>query len=275
MSVEQSQLGKATRYDSQYDPQLLFPIARHENRSGIGITNALPFQGEDLWTCYELSWLETGGKPAVAVAEFRVPASSPNIIESKSFKLYLNSLNQREFVSRDALKLTLEGDLSKVAGAEVNVRLYGLDEQQLDEMRPDNCWRSLDEIDATGFVYQPEAGLLTLNGIEEVEERLYSNLLRSNCPVTGQPDWGSVFVHYSGRAICHQSLLRYIVSFRQCQDFHEHCVERMFQDLMAKCGCESLSVYARYTRRGGLDINPYRASPGLPLEAPALRLIRQ
>ena len=277
--VTESGLGKATRYDCDYDPSLLFPIARSDNREKLGAAFK-HFIGEDWWTCYELSWLQESGMPAAAIAHFRVPSHSPNIIESKSFKLYLNSLNQHKFKSETELKQTLVKDLSQAALAEVEVKIelahkaqFGITDTSamvsavcVDLLRPD----------AREFVYEPDASLLKLDSEGgQVEELLYSHLLRSNCPVTDQPDWGSVYIEYRGPKIEHESLLRYIISFRQCQDFHEHCVERMFCDILEQCACESLSVYARYTRRGGLDINPYRATKDKTAIAPFIRTVRQ
>lgn len=278
--VDNSQLGKDTTYVDRYDPSLLFPIARSESRATLGIVEGvLPFSGEDVWTSFEVSWLELGGKPCVAVGVFRIPCDSPNIIESKSFKLYLNSFNQEHFSSREALVKVMEEDLSKAAGAQVRVELRTLTDIQAIELPLGQC---IDEVAAEDFVYEPDASLLELEedaGL--IEETLYSDLLRSNCPVTGQPDWGTVVIHYKGPKIRHSSLLRYVVSYRTCQDFHEHCAEQIFTDLMANCRCECLSVMARYTRRGGLDINPYRVSEGFVRESrdalacPNTRFVRQ
>lgn len=287
--VDNSQLGKDVEYCDRYSPELLFPISREESRSTLGVrSEPLPFIGEDVWTSFEVSWLETTGKPAVAIGIFRVPSNSSNIIESKSFKLYLNSFNQERFDNRTDLISILEKDLSAAAGAHVRVELTALEDIQSIEQPSGQC---VDAIETRDFVYEPDGGLLKLaeapsesdsnndqvsdGEYAEVSETLYSNLLRSNCPVTGQPDWGTVVVSYSGRKIDHESLLRYIVSFRTCQDFHEHCVERMFVDLLAQCECRELSVMARYTRRGGLDINPYRATRGFSPDSPKMRFVRQ
>lgn len=275
--VEDSLLGKKTRYDSAYDPKLLFPIARAESRLKLGMTE-LPFQGEDWWTCYEFSWLQTNGLPVAALAHFYIPCDSVSIVESKSFKLYLNSFNQEKFESQEHVMTTLHRDLSAAAGADIRVRLERLPDATFPIQEAQQSYYCIDETPCSDapFVYEPDSALLTLDSSGEmVEEALVSNLLRSNCPVTDQPDWGSVFIRYRGQKIDHEALLRYIVSFRQCQDFHEHCVERMFVDLKARCHCEELSVYARYTRRGGLDINPYRASSGMPEEASNIRTVRQ
>lgn len=274
-----SQLGKDTVYDSPYNPKLLFPLSREQNRESLHLEadKSLPFHGEDLWTCYELSWLDLSGKPCVGVAYFRVPASSPFMIESKSFKLYLNSLNHANFENIEALCVTLRSDLSIAAGADVKVSVYNVQDSFNATQRDDEEFECVDNIELKGFEYQPNSGLLKLDDAGDVqgEGLLCSHLLRSNCPVTGQPDWGTVYIQYRGPKITAKSFLRYIISFRQCQDFHEHCVERIFTDLMRECECESLSVYARYTRRGGLDINPYRATPDRTAVANKMRTARQ
>ncbi|MGN6281788.1 NADPH-dependent 7-cyano-7-deazaguanine reductase QueF [Frateuria sp.] len=270
---EHSPLGKTTIYADRYDPSLLFPIPREQKRVEIGVIDPLPFSGVDIWNAYELSWLDARGKPQVALAEFRVPAGSPNIIESKSFKLYLNGFSQ-EKIDATALHDTLVRDLSAAAGAPVSVTLSAptagghaitdlpgelLDDQPL-------------EIDDYG---PPNAGYLSANhNAAPVEETLLSHLLRSNCPVTGQPDWGSVQIAYRGAPIDHAGLLRYLVSFRTHNEFHEQCVERIFVDLIARCAPERLAVYARYTRRGGLDINPFRSTDAAA-EPANLRAARQ
>lgn len=254
-------LGRSVAYASRYDPGLLFPIARALGRTELGLDARLPFDGVDVWNAYELSWLDARGKPEVALAEFRVPASSPNIVESKSFKLYLNSYNQERLASIDVLCERLVHDLSAAAGATVQVTLlpparfatlalHELDGESIDDLALD--------IDDYG---PPNPAHLRADGAQ-VAETLVSNLLKSNCPVTGQPDWASVQVRYRGPRIARDGLLRYLVSFREHAGFHEQCVERIFVDLQRRCAPESLEVYARYTRRGGLDINPWRASTG-------------
>ena len=253
-------LGQQTEYVAEYDAGLLYPIARVDKWAEMGLSSAgLPFYGEDIWNAYELSWLNAKGKPIVALAEFRIPHNSPNIIESKSFKLYLNSLNQMRYDSEAEVQAILERDLSEVAGAQVSVKIRDVNAlESLVILTPDYC---IDELDIDVDHYQPNAALLhTDSQAGRVEERLVSHLLKSNCPVTNQPDWGSVFIEYSGQKIDHESLLRYIVSFREHTDFHEQCVERIFIDIMRLCQPESLLVYARYVRRGGLDINPYRST---------------
>ncbi len=262
----QSPLGKASAYADQYDPALLFPIARAPKRAEIGITGQQPFFGADLWTAFELSWLNARGKPQVALAHITVPCETPNIIESKSFKLYLNSFNGTRFASSDAVRERLRADLSEAAwcGAAspgtVGVRLAGpeqFDQEPVHEL----SGLDLDRLDVECTHYQPEPALLTAAfGAAPVTETLTSRLLKSNCLVTGQPDWGSVQIGYSGPQIDQAGLLRYIVSFRNHNEFHEQCVERMFMDITARCRPLKLTVYARYTRRGGLDINPLRTS---------------
>ena len=263
---EQSQLGKTSAYVDHYDPSLLFPIPRASKRAEIGITGASPFFGADLWTAFELSWLNPRGKPQVALAHITVPCESPNIIESKSFKLYLNSFNNT--VCKDAREVQdrLRTDLSEAAwrGAAqpspVGVRLLApdmFDQEPVHEL--DGL--SLDRLDVECTRYQPAPDLLKAQFDEApVTEVLTSNLLKSNCLVTGQPDWGSVQIRYTGPQIDQEGLLQYIVSFRNHNEFHEQCVERIFMDLWTRCKPIKLMVYARYTRRGGLDINPWRTS---------------
>ncbi|WP_193165300.1 NADPH-dependent 7-cyano-7-deazaguanine reductase QueF [Microbulbifer hainanensis] len=259
-------LGKETRYESSYNPQLLFPIERAVSRAHLGLAGGeLPFFGEDEWWGFELSWLNPKGLPQVAVARFTFPATSPHMVESKSFKLYLNSFNQTPFDSWQVVRNILVRDLSAAAGAAVAVELFGVEDPQLGIAKPDGF--CLDGLDIETRHYQPDAALLKLDGDRgQVSERLYSHLLRSNCPVTGQPDWATVCFDYRGPALDREGLLAYIVSFREHQDFHEHCVERIFCDLQQLAEFEELTVCARYTRRGGLDINPLRSTTqGVPL----------
>lgn len=259
-NIAGSPLGATVTYRDSYAPDLLFPVSRVPQRQDIGISGALPFHGVDVWNAYELSWLNDKGKPVAATARFDVPAASPNIVESKSIKLYLNSLNQTRFDSVEAVRAAMARDLSAAAGAEVNVTVQPV---VAGEVRHQHNFVGilLDDLDVAIEHYEPAPHLLTLapNGAE-VEEVLVSHLLKSNCPVTGQPDWASVRIAYKGPAIDHVGLLAYIVSFRRHSGFHEHCVERIYTDLMAHCAPQRLSVYARYTRRGGLDINPFRSS---------------
>ena len=274
--AQHSLLGKETRYDQGYSPDILFPLARSDNREILNIKDALPFHGEDLWTCYELSWLDSKGKPNVGIAYFAFPANSPFMIESKSFKLYLNAINHLSFESVGAVEKLLRRDISHAAGVPVNVDIQAVDSEKSIISNGGLPVVCIDDLDIGQLEYQPNSDLLSVEaGSCELNEYLCSHLLRSNCPVTGQPDWASVYIHYSGQKINRESLLRYIISFRQCQDFHENCVERIFTDLIEKCRCDSLSVYARYTRRGGLDINPYRATPDLSSSASLFRTARQ
>ncbi len=283
---EQSRLGQVTAYPDQYDASLLFPIARAPKRHELGICGEVPFLGADMWSAFELSWLNLRGKPQVALAHFTVPCESPNIIESKSFKLYLNSFNNTRFAGVEAVKARLRADLSEAvwrhpAGTPgqplassigVSVLLPELfDREPVHEL--DGL--SLDRLDIECSHYTPAPELLTvLAGQAPVTEVLTSNLLKSNCPVTGQPDWGSVQISYSGAPIEQEGLLRYLVSFRNHNEFHEQCVERIFMDLWRRCQPVRLAVYARYTRRGGLDINPFRTSYAQALPANT-RMARQ
>jgi 7-cyano-7-deazaguanine reductase len=272
--AEHSPLGKSSDYVATYSPHLLFPIPRAPKWAELGLTaETLPYQGVDLWNCYELSWLLPSGKPVVAIGEFEIPADSPSIIESKSFKLYLNSLNQSVFESREALVEVMIADLSAAAGKAVKVRLRTLDEVASEGVAtlPGRC---IDDLDVAIEHYDhPQPELLVCDAGRVIEESLYSHLLKSNCPVTGQPDWGSVVVEYRGAALQAESLLAYLVSFRQHADFHEQCVERIFLDLQRLLQPEKLTVYARYVRRGGLDINPYRSTEAMAVDN--RRLVRQ
>ena len=265
-SSSHSPLGKPAFYADQYDASLLFPIARAPQRAELGLGTSLPFLGADLWTAFELSWLNARGKPQVALAHITVPCESVNLIESKSLKLYLGSFNNTRFTDAAEVLARLRADLTEAAwrGAvvqsSVGVKLVAaewFDREPIEEL--DGL--SLDRLDLDCDRYTPAPDLLSSATLEApVSEVLTSNLLRSNCPVTGQPDWGSVQISYFGPQIDQAGLLRYIISFRNHQGFHEHCVERMFMDIQARCQPHKLSVYARYTRRGGLDINPFRTS---------------
>ncbi|UTD54112.1 NADPH-dependent 7-cyano-7-deazaguanine reductase QueF [Halomonas sp. MS1] len=271
-TLEHAPLGRDSAYPEHYDAGLLYPIPRAANRAPLGIEDSkLPFVGEDEWHAFEVSWLNNRGKPIVAVARFRLPADSPNLIESKSWKLYLNSLNQTRFESRDAVQRVLVRDLAAAAGAAVSVELLAVDDAELAPQRlPGEC---LDDLDIDISDYTPSAAHLAVSE-EIVEETLHSHLLKSNCPVTGQPDWGSVLIRYKGPKIDREGLLRYLIGYRQHQDFHEHCVEHIFTDLMQLAKPDELLVLARYVRRGGLDISPWRATLGLTPPTP-LRLARQ
>jgi 7-cyano-7-deazaguanine reductase len=273
---EQSELGKASVYADQYTPQLLFPIPRAAKRTEIGIGGQPPFFGADLWTAYELSWLNLKGKPQVALAHVVVPCETPNIVESKSFKLYLNSFNNSRFADASDVQARLKADLSEAAwrrsdasapGAGVGVRLVLPDTFAREAVR-ELEGLSLDRLDIDCEHYTPAPQLLQAAFDEApVTEVLTSDLLKSNCLVTGQPDWGSVQISYSGPQIDQGRLLAYLVSFRNHNEFHEQCVERIFMDLWARCKPTKLAVHARYTRRGGLDISPFRTSYPQPLPA--------
>ena len=254
-----SPLGKPTEYRATYAPDLLYPIPRQLKRDELGIAaDELPFVGEDIWNAYEVSWLTPKGKPVVALATFRVPADSPNLVESKSFKLYLNSFNQTAFADTETVIATLEKDLSAAAGKTVRVAVSLLNDQPAFTIGYP-AGECIDNLDIACDTYQPTPAFLTTSNGSFVEETLYSHLLKSNCLVTGQPDWAMVVIRYRGRPIDRAGLLRYIVSFRNHNEFHEQCVERIFCDITQRCAPEALSVYARYTRRGGLDINPFRS----------------
>ena len=264
-SPDESALGKAATYQTQYDPSLLFSIGRQDKRSelGLGPGSTLPFFGVDIWNAYEVSWLNMRGKPQIAIACITVPADSPNIVESKSFKLYLNSFNQTRLAGMDALVALMRADLSDGFGASVQITITSPDQfsalrfGDLDGLLLDRLDIALETDDA----YAPDPSLLRAAHTESiVEETLVSHLLKSNCLVTGQPDWGSVQIQYVGPAIDQEMLLRYLIGFRQHNEFHEQCVERIFIDIMRQCHPQKLAVYARYTRRGGLDINPWRSN---------------
>ena len=256
-------LGREVEYPRGYDAGLLFAIPRSEGRAALGLGAELPFTGHDRWHAYELSWLDPRGKPVVATATFVVPADSPNLVESKSFKLYLNSFNAMRFESTDDVQARMATDLSAVAGAPVDVA-FGLP-----AVGDEGAAESIDALDVDIDCYgPPRASYLSADTGDIVEEVLASELLKSNCPVTGQPDWADVRIAYRGPRIDRAGLLRYLVSFRDHCEFHEQCVERIFVDLMARCSPTTLSVQARYTRRGGLDINPWRATPGQAGTAP-------
>ena len=284
---ENSQLGKSASYVDQYDASLLFPIPRAGKRTEIGVTAAAPFFGADMWTAFELSWLNLRGKPQVALAHITVPCETPNIVESKSFKLYLNSFNNTRFADADAVKTRLRADLSEAVWRDVTVGPSGLVSAPASIgvrlLLPDQFDRepvfeldglSLDRLDVECTQYTPAPHLINvLPGEAPVTEVLVSNLLKSNCLVTGQPDWGSVQISYTGAPIDQEGLLQYLVSFRNHNEFHEQCVERIFMDIWRRAQPLKLAVYARYTRRGGLDINPFRTSypQALPANARTAR----
>ena len=273
-------LGQTTEYSSEYNPKLLQAVPRSLNRDDLALSNDnLPFYGEDVWYGYELSWLTPSGKPVVAVAEFRFPCTSVNIVESKSFKLYLNSFNQSRFDSWQQVQETLVSDLSALVEAPAKVTLSKVDDCPALAIAAleGQC---IDDIDITIYDYQfnPEHLAESAPSQNEqdsavVEQTLVSHLLKSNCLITNQPDWASVYISYRGTEINQQALLKYLISFRQHNEFHEQCVERIFCDIQKYCQPQQLTVYARYTRRGGLDINPFRSTENI--SAPNARGLRQ
>lgn len=271
---DQSPLGKPSAYADQYDASLLFAMPRAPKRAELGIAGTPPFFGADLWTAFELSWLNLRGKPQLALAHITVPCESPHIIESKSFKLYLNSFNNTRFADARDVRERIRADIGAAVGAGIGIKTLGpelFDQEPVHEMDGLN----LDRLDVECMHFSPAPELLFAEFDEPpVTETLTSNLLKSNCLVTGQPDWGSVQLSYSGAQINQEGLLQYLVSFRNHHEFHEQCVERIFMDVWTRCKPIKLSVYARYTRRGGLDINPFRTSfpQGLP---PNVRTARQ
>jgi 7-cyano-7-deazaguanine reductase len=263
-------LGRSVDYPRHYDATLLFAIPRAQGRASLGLAEGapLPFAGNDRWHAYEVSWLDPRGKPVVATLTITVPADTPNLVESKSLKLYLNAFNATRFADAAEVRARIAADLSRVAGGPVHVA-GGLPPMA---SRPGEAGAGaaflLDTLDVDIAAYgPPDASLLVADAGDIAAETLRSDLLKSNCPVTGQPDWASVRIAYGGPRIDRAGLLRYLVSFRDHAEFHEQCVERIFADVTARCAPRTLSVEARYTRRGGLDINPWRATPGLPQPA--------
>jgi len=264
-------LGVHTPVVDEYSPQLLFPIPRRDARDRLGLKEPLPFTGADLWHAYEMSWLDQTGKPIVRVGRLTVPASSPNMVESKSFKLYLNSLNNTRFASGEEAAATIKSDISTTVGEDVGLELFNPGDRSL--AGAELSGMCLDDLPVATEAVEPEATMLRVQPTGSVEEQLYSHLLRSLCPVTGQPDWATVWVHYRGAGIDHASLLQYIIAYRRHQEFHEQCVERMYNDIWLRCAPEFLYIQAFYTRRGGLDISPFRSSD--PTARPLSRLNRQ
>ena len=254
--LKHTPLGQETNYVVHYDPKQLCPIPRANNWFHRDYPEA-PFSGSDIWNAYEISWLNAKGLPQVAIAEFRFPCDSPHIVESKSFKLYLNSFNLTRFATADEVQSLMTVDLSKCAGADVEVSLLPVDEGGEISVLQGHC---IDHQDIEIDHYQPVPEILRSVPGTEVQEQLYSHLLKSNCPVTGQPDWASIQIEYFGPAIDQATLLKYLISYREHGDFHEQCVEQIFMDLLEHCKPKELTVFARYVRRGGLDINPYRST---------------
>lgn len=265
-------LGRVTAYPEQYSPELLCAIARTDSRAALGIGDDLPFHGTDIWNAWELTWLDKSGLPQVATAEISVPAKSPNIIESKSLKLYLGSFAMTRFGSDASVAAAVSRDLSACVGTGIDIRLQRLSSMggAVIAQLPGDC---IDTIAASCATFEVDPELLRADAGDVVSETLHSHLLRSLCPVTNQPDIGSVVFSYEGPRIDRAGLLRYIVSYRQHHDFHEACVERMFVEILGRCRPEKLSVYARYQRRGGIDINPFRSN--YQSAVPNIRLWRQ
>lgn len=271
----ESELGQKSTYDATYNPQRLYPISRESKRQELGIDSTkLPFYGYDCWNHYEVSWLNPKGKPVVAIAEIIYDCQSPKIIESKSLKLYFNSFNNAKMTSFGAVEELVKKDLQERLDTEVLVKLTPLSQSPLQQIATSFSGECLDELDITCDIYQVEP-LFLKTSEEEVTEVLYSDLLKSNCLVTQQPDWGSVQISYSGKKIDREGLLKYLVSFRNHNEFHEQCIERIFMDLQKYCRPHSLTVYGRYTRRGGLDINPFRSTEKCFFMDKNQRLIRQ
>lgn len=272
---EQSELGQSSNYDSHYNPERLFAIPRAAKRKEIGIDpNALPFYGFDCWNHYEVSWLNEKGKPIVAVAEIIYDCATPYLIESKSLKLYFNSLNNTPFKNSEAVRLTVERDLAARLEGNVQVKIRSLREREQHMIQTAPQGQCIDDLDVTCSIYTVDPDYLSVEK-NLVEEILYSDLLKSNCLVTNQPDWGSVQISYIGKKINREGLLKYLVSFRNHNEFHEQCIERIFVDILNRCKPEKLTVYGRYTRRGGLDINPYRSTETVVSQGLNQRLIRQ
>lgn len=271
--IQMSGLGKKTDYRQPYSQELLFPIPRALKRAELGITEPLPFYGFDTWNDYETSWLDSQGKPVVAITTFHVPCTSPNIIESKSIKLYLNALADIPFSDSDSVKTLISRDFSAVAGSDVKVELKLLTPQQNIQLNP-VAGTCIDQLDVACDRYEAYPDYLKTTSEAVISETLYSNLLKSNCPVTQQPDWGTLIVEYRGQALSRPGLLKYIVSLRNQYEFHEQCIERIFMHIMQQCQPQALTVIGRYTRRGGKDINPYRSTDP-QIHTQNQRLIRQ
>jgi 7-cyano-7-deazaguanine reductase len=253
----ESPLGKKTAYINEYSKELLFPVSRQLKRNDIHLSSNLPFKGIDVWNGFELSWLNEKGKPVIALAQFIFPCESPQLIESKSFKLYLNSFNQTKFSSIKMVQETLEKDLSQTACADIKVKLIFPKDAKIEIQKIEG--ECLDDLDISCDTYLVHPEFLQVENIK-VEEILFSDLLKSNCLMTGQPDWGTLQISYSGKKINHEGLLKYIISFRNHSGFAEHCVERIFMDILQRCAPEKLTILGCYTRRGGLGITPIRST---------------
>ncbi len=267
-------LGQVAAYADRYAPDLLYPIPRKDSRESLGISGDLPFHGADRWNAYEISWLNPRGKPEIAVGEIEFPVTSTNLVESKSLKLYLNSLNGMPYTSLEEVQDLIRKDLENASGGPVSVRLRPAADPglPLPAPLPGRCLDGLD-VDIEDYIVNPALLEGSTDAGDPVEETVHSHLLRTNCPVTGQPDWASVLIAYRGPRIDDHALLKYLVSFRNHNDYHEQCVERIFMDLLTHCRPGALTVQACYTRRGGLDINPFRSNWQDP--PPNRRLWRQ
>ena len=265
-------LGHATGYPDTYDPGQLFTVARAPQRAALGLGSALPFTGSDVWTAYELTWLGPRGKPAIAIATLDVPAGSPALVESKSMKLYLGSFAQSVYASPDDVAAIVGRDVAAAVGTPVRVTLRTPDAFAAERVAL-LSGESIDGLDAACRHDDVDPDALASGGTA-VDEALTTDLFRSVCPVTGQPDIASVRIAYRGPRIDRAGLLRYLVSYRRHPGFHEHCVERIFVDVIARCAPAVLTVQARFTRRGGIDINPFRTSASLATP-PNVRTPRQ
>ncbi len=272
-TLDNAPLGQKSTYDACYNPDFLFPIPRISNRNDIDVPTPLPFKGFDIWNAFEISWLNNKGKPLIAIAECQIPCESPNIVESKSFKLYLNSFNNTQFASWDEVENTIKQDLSDKIGMDINLKLKHLKELEK-TIITEFTGTNIDDLDIHCDTYQVNPEFLCVESAEIVEETLVSNLLKSNCLVTGQPDWGSLQIHYKGPQIIREGLLKYIISFRNHNEFAEQCAERIFTDIFKYCHPTSLTIHIRYTRRGGLDINAIRSTNPIKDDV-NLRLPRQ
>lgn len=273
--ISHCELGKKSSHQTHYNPDVLFAIPRVIKREEIGITSdELPFHGFDCWNHYEVSWLNDKGKPKVGIAEIFYDCTTPNIIESKSLKLYFNSLNNEKFSSETSLQETIKKDLENHLESDVIINLFPVEDEAYTKMQKTFSGICLDNLDITCDSYSVNPQLLSTEKTF-AKETLYSHLLRSNCLITNQPDWGSIFISYEGPQINHEGLLHYLISFRNHNEFHEQCIERIFMDIMKQCHPKELTVYGRYTRRGGLDINPYRSTQPVDWRDKNVRLARQ